>query len=99
MRCKMAFHSDFHESRYMIPQNVPQFKSFTVASTTAASTELFTSAQEGLEYLGGGGGGGGGARFRILGGIQWGPNSQQAHDVVPKSSHRYHFDIMCPLGF
>ena len=37
---------------------------------------------------------GGGPRFRILGG----PNSQQAHDVVT-TSHRHHFDVVCPLGF
>ena len=37
-------------------------------------------------------------RFRILEGGQGGPNSQQAHDVVT-TSHRRHFDIMCPLGF
>ena len=36
---------------------------------------------------GGGGGGGGGARFRILG-VQGGPNSQQAHDVVLTSMRR-----------
>ena len=33
-------------------------------------------------------GGGGGARFRILGGWQWGSNSQQAHDVVTTSMRR-----------
>ena len=43
--------------------------------------------------------------FRILGGQgleywrgQGGPNSQQANDVVT-TSHRRHFDVMCPLGF
>ena len=53
-------------------------------------------------------------RFRILGGGgqgleywggQWGPNSQQAHNVVLTSmrrndvAHRRHFDVMCQLGF
>ena len=33
-------------------------------------------------------GGGGGARFRILGGGQGGPNSQQAHDLVMTSMRR-----------
>ena len=44
-------------------------------------------------------------RFRILGdqgleywGVQGGANSQEAHDVVT-TSHRRHFDVMCPLGF
>ena len=53
---------------------------------------------QGLEYWGG-------ARFRILGG-QGGPNSKQAHAGVLTSmrrnvttSHRRHFDVMCPLGF
>ena len=47
----------------------------------------------------------GGARFRILGGVGKGePNSQQAHDVALTScdvttSHRRHFDVMCPLDF
>ena len=35
-----------------------------------------------------GGGGAGGARFRIWGGGQGGPNSQQAHDVVMTSMRR-----------
>ena len=51
---------------------------------------------------GGGGGGGGGSRFRIWGGgAKGGANSKQAHDVVTTSitSHRRHFDVMCPLGF
>ena len=38
--------------------------------------------------IGGGGGGGGGTRFRIFGGGQGGPNSQQAHDVVLTSMRR-----------
>ena len=53
-------------------------------------------------------GGIGVGRFRILGGGggggKGGANSQQAHDVVMTSmrrlsSHRRHFDVMCPLGF
>ena len=44
-------------------------------------------------------------RIRILGGGgARGSNSQQAHDVVTTrcdvtTSHRRHFDVMCPQGF
>ena len=53
---------------------------------------------ERFRLLGGGGGGGGGGKvYNIVGRGQGGPNSQQADEVI-KTSHRGHFDVMCPLG-
>ena len=43
-------------------------------------------------------GGGGGGQDSEYWGAKGGANSQQAQDVVT-TSHRRHFDVVCPLGF
>ena len=57
---------------------------------------------------GGGGGGGGGPKFRILGGGGGGARGGQipSRHMTSKrrrcdvmTSHRRHFDVVCPLGF